>query len=194
MEGPKRLRILGQDSQLKYLARTLTEDRSNYSEELLHCCCLIMRNISDSQRVPVLSAASAKSASTATGKRSNDDMIKLITYESIAVVIRQCGTGASSKRQGSPPNNVLSGSALSSQQQGESQSGSNSSNNERTMNTEQLRKYEPRCRCALCGTYRHFKADHNADGSIKNGLPSNDNPPNGNSNCNNNGNNNDNRN
>ena len=154
-------------------------------ESIVALLLLNKADVGDSQRVPILSAASSKASASVTSTTSNDDMIKEITYESIAAVIRQCDNGSSTSRQPTSSNNVLSTNSVLSQNQSSSQSGSTYSKKKRTMNPEQLRKYKLRCRCNTCGKFGHFHSDHNADGTIKDGLPSNDNPPNASNNSNN---------
>lgn len=45
------------------------------------------------------------------------------------------------------------------------------------MNPKELRIYKLKIQCNRCNKYTNFASDHNGDGSIKNGLPSNDAPP-----------------
>lgn len=48
---------------------------------------------SDLHRIPILSAAASKASNFADAK-SNETFIKLVTYESVASVVRQCDQGS----------------------------------------------------------------------------------------------------
>lgn len=136
-------------------------------------------NVSEVQRVPVLSAAASKAAAAVqndASSSSNDVILSLVEYESVASVIRQCD----SKADSGP---IYSSHAV---QNGNRMSGNRVNTGNRKpfrnvkskMSRQELRATKLKTRCVKCGKYGHWHNDHAEDGSVKFGLPSLDQPSN----------------
>lgn len=140
--------------------------------------------VCDSQRVPILSAASAKASTSATADLMNDDLIRLVEYEAIASIIRQCDNGSrsSSRPSSSVHDSNLSSNTVNTPTSSPSNNTISASCHKRTMNNKQLRLHKLMVRCNDYGKYGHFASDHNADGSIKYDISSNSASPSNNRN------------
>lgn len=112
---------------------------------------------------------------TVTADSRNDDMIKPVEYEAIASVIRQCDNGSSTlSHESSLANRTALSSNAVNNPKPSSADKNRSTSRGCTMNPEQLCLYRLKIRCNSCGKFGYFASDHNAIGSVKNGLPSND--------------------
>lgn len=117
----------------------------------------------------------------------------MVQYENIAPVILQCDQKMSTAKQRP---NTFSGNAANAcgrrtnrynpknkndhHRQSNCRLSANGNSNNRTkkrLNPEELRDHKLKCRCYKCNKCGHWAVDHNTDGTIRDGLPSKDNPP-----------------
>lgn len=101
---------------------------------------------------------------------SNDDFIKLVSYESIASVLRQCDKSFTDKIS------ALSGNYTRNNFKTRSMQSNRSPKNK--LFASELANLKSKSKCETCQKFGYWSSDHNADGSFKLGEISTDTPPN----------------
>lgn len=135
-------------------------------------------NIQKSQHISIFSAASTKAEHVAelNDDGNNDNILNSATYESIASIIRQCDKYAKNMQKAATSHSITISVNFV-------QSGRNNrycrgryGQDIYQLSPKQLRARKLFSRCRNCKKFGHWDSDYNADGTIKNGLPSNDKP------------------
>lgn len=142
---------------------------------------LLNAHVSDSKRIPILSFDSSKAEALSTDDGddiTNDDMIKLVIYESVASVIRQCDKSTDAYGRRSEDNNLSSNSAHKKRNGTHVNTSGNSGNFQKNrLSPHKLRQRKLYSKCNLCDKFGNWTSDHNNNGSVKFVLPSNNHPP-----------------
>ena len=107
-------------------------------------------NIDSNQRLPILSAAtSQKSTTTDTKPITDQELTKLVKYDPIASILRQCDNHSSSSN--TKPTNAFAGRVRQPF---------------RRATAQRLAEVKAKSQCRLCKNWGHWDSDHNRDGSL----------------------------
>lgn len=126
--------------------------------------------VDSSQRVSILAAASL-SANLVNPNDSADSMLKLVKYESVASVLRQCDI---SRTNVVTTRTIATSSANASMRESDTRKSAGRSYNK--MTGEQVIKAKNTSPCMRCGKYGHWLGDHKDDGSLHKDTPNSSKP------------------
>lgn len=130
------------------------------SESMISLMLLGNDSVDSSQRISTLASASSTPHSL-TSQRWKNEFIKLVNYEGITSVLRQCDCALDSRFH--VPDTIIS-----------SYASAYSSLTHKKFLRNQLLNLKLHCKCKSCEKYGHWAVDHNPNGSMPAGVSSND--------------------